>query len=79
MQSSSSNTRRGETTTWARTSAIVDCLGAESSRNFKFITGQLVSKTFGVVSGRKLTNQAAYGDLADYGGQNIWSQKITDG
>jgi hypothetical protein len=66
MQSSNSNTRRGETTTWAQTAAIVDWLEAEGGRNFKFITGQLASEASGAVAGRKLTKQAAYGNLADY-------------
>ncbi len=38
----------------------------EGGRNFKFITGQLASEVPGVAAGRKLTKQAAYGDLADY-------------
>ena len=58
--------RRGETTTWAQTAAMVDWLEAEGGRNFKFITGQLASEAPGVVAGRKLTKHAAYGDLADY-------------
>ena len=66
MQSSISNTRRGKTTTWAQTAAMVDWLEAEGGRNFKFITGQLASEAPGVVAGRKLTKQAAYGDLVDY-------------
>jgi hypothetical protein len=64
MQSSNSNTRRGETTTRAQTAAIFDWVEAEGGRNFKFITRQLASE--GVVAGRKLTKQAAYCDLADY-------------
>ncbi len=66
MQSSISNTWRGETTTWAQTAAIVEWLEAEGGRNFKFITGQLASEASEVVAGRKLTKQAAYGELADY-------------
>ena len=54
MQSSISNTRRGKTTTWAQTAAMVDWLEAEGGRNFKFITGQLASEAPGVVAGRKL-------------------------
>jgi hypothetical protein len=66
MQSSISNTRRGETTTWAQTATIIEWLEAEGGRNFKFITGQLTSEASGVVAGRKLTKHAAYGELADY-------------